>query len=53
MEALDGIVKHPVCQDIMVFYVQRHVSVRLNNVIKRPGVRHKIMRQVGSTLCKF
>lgn len=46
MEALDGIVKHLVCQDSMVIYVQRHVSVKLTCVINKVAVNHHRLRQV-------
>lgn len=50
MEALDGIVEHPVKQDTMVIYVRRHVSVRLTCVIYRPDVSHHRMSHVSDAL---
>lgn len=44
MEALDGIVKNPVCQDSMVIYVRRYVSVYITCVINIQGVNHDRVR---------
>lgn len=50
MEALDGIVKNPVCQDTMVIYVRRHVSVYITCVINIQGVNHDRVRHVSSNV---
>lgn len=47
MEELDGTVKHPVQQDIMVISVQRHVSVKLTCVINKQDVSQDRSKNVS------
>lgn len=52
MEVLDGIVKHPVCQDTMAISFQRHVDVKLTCVIYKQVVPHHRMTHVSFTPIK-